>query len=87
MLQCHFSNIVKTYLRRGWFDLNLYKVVVMYFMSKIINLLISVLPVYLMWNWVVPDIFSLPSIGFFQAAGLILLVQFLTPTGLIKLGE
>ena len=31
------------------------------------------LPTMLLWNWVMPGIFALPSIGFFKALGLNLL--------------
>lgn len=39
--------------------------------------LILGIPVYFLWNWVVPDIFGLPEIGFWQAVGLSLLCTFL----------
>lgn len=39
--------------------------------------LIMGIPVYFLWNWVVPDIFGLPEIGFWQAVGLSLLCTFL----------
>lgn len=39
--------------------------------------LLVTLPVQLLWNWLVPEIFGLPKIGFFQTAGLILLINFL----------
>lgn len=38
------------------------------------------IPVALLWNWLVPEIFNLPRIGFAQAFGLLLLVGFLTNT-------
>jgi hypothetical protein len=28
------------------------------------------LPLMLLWNWLMPDIFNLPTIGFWQAVGL-----------------
>jgi len=34
-------------------------------------------PVMLLWNWVVPEIFGLPEIGFWQALGLQALSAFL----------
>jgi len=35
------------------------------------------LPVWLLWNWLVPGIFGLPEIGLFQAFGLMVLCSFL----------
>lgn len=35
------------------------------------------LPVMLLWNWLMPEIFGLVRIGFFQALGLLLLFGFL----------
>lgn len=34
-------------------------------------------PVKLLWNWLMPVIFSLPAISFWQAAGMMLLVNIL----------
>ena len=34
-------------------------------------------PVKLLWNWLMPTIFSLPAISFWQSAGLMLLVSIL----------
>jgi hypothetical protein len=39
--------------------------------------LVVTLPVQLLWNWLVPQIFGLPKIGFWQTVGLILLVNLL----------
>jgi len=58
-------------------------------MLSIINKVIGVLsilvifafiiafPVWVLWNWLVPTIFGLPSIDMFQAFGLVLLVKIL----------
>lgn len=32
--------------------------------------LLSGLPVWLLWNWLCPELFNLPSISFWQAVGL-----------------
>lgn len=37
------------------------------------NAVLLALPTMLLWNWVMPSIFGLPSIGFFKALGLNLL--------------
>ena len=42
--------------------------------------LLASIPVALLWNWLVPEIFNLPEIGFLQAFGLMLLVGLLTRT-------
>lgn len=44
------------------------------------TLLITV-PVQLLWNSLVPDIFGLPTLGFWQTMGLILLLNFLFQRG------
>ena len=41
-----------------------------------ISLLLA-LPVMLLWNWLMPELFGLSAIGFWQAAGLMLLSSFL----------
>lgn len=35
------------------------------------------IPLYLLWNWLVPDIFNLPTITFLQSIGLNLLFNIL----------
>ena len=50
-----------------------------------LNLVIAVIPAYFLWNWIVPDIFSLPEIGFFQMLGLIVLINCLLGRGFISL--
>lgn len=42
------------------------------------------LPVMLLWNWVIPDIFGLPEISFWQAVGLVILVELAFPNSLIE---
>lgn len=42
-----------------------------------VNILLIWVPVYLLWNWLVPTIFGLPEISFIQALGLIGLVKLL----------
>lgn len=39
------------------------------------------LPVMLLWNWLMPEIFNLPEIGFIQSAGLVLLSAFIMKSG------
>lgn len=52
---------------------------------QILNLIISVIPAYFLWNWLVPDIFLLPKIGLLQMAGLIILIQCIFNRGFISL--
>lgn len=35
------------------------------------------IPVWLLWNWLMPEIFALPEIGLLQAWGLILMTSLL----------
>jgi len=37
---------------------------------------IITLPTMLLWNWLVPEIFNLRTINFFEALGLLILVNF-----------
>lgn len=39
------------------------------------------IPVMLLWNWLMPALFGLPVIGFFQAVGLSFLCRILFGTG------
>ena len=55
------------------------------FIATIIGLLVLIVlltayPVMLLWNWLMPMIFGLPTIGFWQALGLITLFRLLIPT-------
>lgn len=43
--------------------------------------LLVTIPVQLLWNSLVPDLFGLPKIGFFQTMGLILLINLLFNRG------
>ena len=45
--------------------------------SSIIYSLLLALPVMLLWNWLMPQIFSLPAISFGDAWGLVLFVRLL----------
>lgn len=51
------------------------------FLAVIVGLFLRVLvlsiPVAMLWNWVIPDIFALPSITYSQALGISLLCQLL----------
>ena len=42
--------------------------------------LIFTYPAMLLWNWLVPYIFSLPELTFWQMFCLIILIRFLTPS-------
>ena len=44
--------------------------------------LIASIPMCLLWNWLMPDIFGLPTINVLQAFGLSAIVTFLSPTKL-----
>jgi len=64
--------------------MKLYEVILLTLPVKFLNLVISVIPAYFIWNWIIPDIFSLPEIGLFQMAGLVILIQCITSSGSIS---
>lgn len=41
-------------------------------------ILLTTLPVWLLWNWLMPEIFGLPALTFWQALGVNLLANMLT---------
>jgi|LakMenEpi03Aug12_release.lakeMendotaPanAssembly.Ray.scaffolds.fasta_scaffold427117_4 hypothetical protein len=43
--------------------------------------LLVTIPVQLLWNWLCPELFGLPKIGFLQTVGLIVLINFLLNRG------
>ncbi len=49
---------------------------VVVFVGIILSIFLA-LPVMLLWNWLMPPIFGLPSIGFFEAFGLCFLCNIL----------
>lgn len=49
--------------------------------------LITALPFMLLWNWIVPDMFGLDKINFWEALGLLLLSNVLFKTTHIKTKE
>jgi hypothetical protein len=67
--------------------MKLYEVIILTIPVKTLNLVIAVIPAYFIWNWIIPDIFSLPEIGFFQTLGLIVLVQCVSSRGFISLNS
>lgn len=52
-------------------------IIVFDLMMVIVYTLIVCVPVWLLWNLLMPDIFNLPRIGFWQACGLIVLSNLL----------
>lgn len=52
-------------------------------LGLLFSLLLS-LPLMLLWNWLMPVIFGLPTIGFWQAFGLCILTRILIPTSTVK---
>ena len=47
-------------------------------------LALSSLPVMWLWNWLAPDIFGLPTIGYLHAMGLLVLTNMLCGAGIIR---
>lgn len=64
--------------------MKLYEVIILTIPVKTLNLIISVIPAYFLWNWIIPDIFSLPEIGLLQMTGLIILIQCIISRGFIS---
>ena len=46
----------------------------------VLIVLLTAYPVMLLWNWLMPMIFGLPTIGFWESLGLITLFRLLIPT-------
>ena len=65
--------------------MKLYELIILTIPIKMLNLIISVIPAYFIWNWIIPDIFSLPEIGFLQMTGLIILIQCMVSRGFISI--
>lgn len=54
----------------------MYTAISLFFVGLLIILglvLLAAFPTMLLWNWLMPEIFSLPEIGFLQALGLMAL--------------
>lgn len=64
--------------------MKLYEVIILTIPVKILNLIISVIPAYFLWNWIIPDLFQLPEIGFLQMTGVIILIQCMVSRGFIS---
>ena len=65
--------------------MKLFEVLILTIPFKIINLVIVVFPAYFLWNWIIPDIFSLPEISLLQTLGLTILIQCFISRGFISL--
>jgi hypothetical protein len=61
--------------------MKLYEALILTVPIKVFNLLIAVIPAYFLWNWIIPDIFTLPKISLLQMTGLIILVQCIISKG------
>jgi len=64
--------------------MKLYEAIILTVPVKILNVIISVIPAYFLWNWIIPDIFPLPEIGLLQITGLIILIQCIISRGIIS---
>jgi hypothetical protein len=64
--------------------MKLYEVIILTIPVKILNLIISVIPAYFLWNWIIPDIFPLPEVSLLQMTGLIILIQCIISRGFIS---
>jgi hypothetical protein len=43
--------------------------------------LILTFPIMWLWNWLMPELFSLPVLDFWHTFGLLLLIRWIIPTG------
>lgn len=50
---------------------------IMFLFWLVLTSFILVLPAWLLWNWLMPQVFGLPEIGFMQCLGLLLLAGML----------
>lgn len=64
--------------------MKLSEIIILAIPFKILNLIIAIIPAYFLWNWIIPDIFSLPEIGLLQMTGLVILIQCITSRGFIS---
>lgn len=53
------------------------KVIIVAVLTILLITVLSAVPVMLLWNWIVPELFGLKSIGFTQALGLSMLCSIL----------
>jgi hypothetical protein len=67
--------------------MKLHEAIILTIPFKILNLVIAGVPAYFLWNWVIPDIFSLPEISLFQTLGLTILSQCFISSGFISLNS
>lgn len=56
------------------------KLILSSFGIALVVILILGLPTMLLWNWIMPEIFGLKEIGFWQAIGIQLLAYLIFPT-------
>ena len=52
-----------------------------------LNVIVTSIGGYFLWNWLMPDLFELPKIGFFQIVGLILLVKCFIVRGIVTINS
>jgi hypothetical protein len=64
--------------------MKLHEVIILTIPVKVLNLMIDVIPAYFLWNWIIPDIFSLPEISFLQTLGLTVLIKCFISRGFIS---
>jgi hypothetical protein len=64
--------------------MKLHEVIILVIPVAVLNLSISVIPAYYLWNWIVPEFFSLPKISFLQMLGLIVLIKCFITKGFIS---
>ena len=61
-----------------------HEVIILVMPVTALNLIISVFPAYYLWNWIIPDVFSLPEISLLQVLGLIVLIKCFKSRGIFS---
>jgi hypothetical protein len=57
--------------------INILSIISLVFLVAVALVVVMAGPVWLLWNWLMPDIFGLPEITFLQALGMLVLSNFL----------
>jgi len=58
----------------GWLEI-IYTSFFAYLLIVAGSTVMGFIPVWLLWNWLLPNIFSLPEISIYQSAGLVALIS------------
>jgi pilus assembly protein TadC len=62
------------------------EIIVLKFVTVLFSAIAGFIPIWLLWNWLMPYIFNLPELSIFQAFGLVALTGFLLPP-VVRIGQ